>query len=113
MAMTKKEKAMLEAALMAAALRTTAHVEPDVPVPGYGEQMTTGYTPCYDRVCVACSTSMGRGIGRTDKPDSFGSGLALYSTRLLALRALRHEVERDCAVRLRRVDRMIEEEEGR
>lgn len=122
--MTKKEKAALEAALeaalTAAALRTTADVEPDLPLPApwvSGRALRKGFLPIaetsdYPRVDVACSDGLYHSSHRDDKVTSQG-GRALYSTRLLALRALRRLVEKYCAERLRRVDRMIEEEERR
>lgn len=116
MAITKKEKEALEAALMAAALRTTEDVSPDVPPPSISgrKKLSKGWAVVgergdHGRVELACSSSMYHGIGRQDETSSKGA-LHLYSTKLLALKALRRAVERDCAERLRRVDRMIEEE---
>ena len=114
MAMTKKEKETLEAALTTAALRATANVLPDVMPPVFSEALSKGWigvASCsdYPRVEEACSSSVYHGIGRQDKTSSQGSQ-QLYSTKLLALKALRWEVEMDSAKRLRRVDRMIEQE---
>lgn len=63
MAMTKKEKAMFEALLTAAALRTTADVKRDVPPPGVGSRFDAlskgwdfvGERSDWPRVNVACS----------------------------------------------------------
>lgn len=116
MAMTKKEKELLEAALTAAALRTTADVAADVPPPASGRAglsvgwMLLGERSDSARVEVACSSSVHHGVGRQDRTTSQGAR-HLYSSELLALKALRREVEKDCADRLRRVDRMIEEVE--
>lgn len=115
--MTKKEKAEFERLLTRAALRSTSPVEPDVAPPVYGDGMTQGFTivgPCgeYARVDVACSSSVYHGVGYTDKTTTQNPRW-LYSSRLLALRALRYDIEQQCAVRLRRIDAMIEEEEAK
>lgn len=115
--MNKKEKELLEAALTAAALRVTADVETDVPPPSCGEsgmRLSTGWMYIgersdYAKVEPACSSAVYHGIGHTDKTTT-QRPIHLYSTKLLALKALRREVEKDCAKRLRKVDRMIEEE---
>ena len=115
MAMTKKEKDAYEAALTAAALRTTADVKTDVTPPaGSDAELSKGWavvaeTSEYARVEVACSSSIYHSIGKQDKTDS-QRPKHLYSTKLLALKALRRAVEKRAAEQLRRVDRMIEEE---
>jgi len=115
MAMTKKEKDILESALTAAAFRTTSDVAPDVPPPNSSSNKlsegwaTVGSGGDYGRVEPACSSSVHHGVGRQDKTTTQGAK-SLYSTKLLALKALRRSVEIDCATRLRRVDRMINEE---
>ena len=113
MAMTKKEKEALEAALTVAALRTTTDVAPDVPPPTNGGLSkgfaVVGERSDYGRVELACSSSVHHGIGQQDKTTS-QNARHLYSTKILALKALRRVIERDCAERLRRVDRMIEVE---
>lgn len=113
MAMTKKEKEALEAALTVAALRTTTDVSPDVPPPT-GGGLSKGFAVVgersdYMRVEPACSSSVHHGVGHQDKTTS-QNARHLYSTKMLALKALRRAIERDCAERLRRVDRMIEVE---
>jgi len=35
----------------------------------------------------------------------------MFSSRMLALKAMRHQVEKECASRLRQIDKMIEKEE--
>ena len=114
MAMTKKDKEALEAALTASALRTTSDVAPDVPPPLGVCGLSKGFAVVaerseYCRVEPACSSSVYHGIGQQEKTTS-QKAKHLYSTKMLALKALRRAVERDCADRLRRVDRMIEEE---
>ena len=112
--MNKKEKAALEAALTDAALRSTYDVEADVGIPDCSVRanMSIGYAPiaaCSDmsRVEEACSSSVSHGIG-SQKETRSQQPMRLWSTRLRALQALRWRVERDCAKRLRRVDRAIE-----
>lgn len=117
MAMNKTEKAALEAALTEASLRRTSPVEPDVPPPGAGSkvgELTKGFLPVAEmsdsaRVETACSSSVYHSTRSQTKTDSQGAR-PLYSTKLLALRALRYKVESECAKRLRSIDRMIEEE---
>jgi len=113
MAMTKKEKEALEAALTVAALRTTTDVAPDVPPPTNGG-LSKGFAVVGERsdngrVEPACSSSVHHGIGQHDRTTS-QNARHLYSTKILALKALRRAIEQDCAVRLRRVDRMIDAE---
>ena len=121
MAMTKKEQAHVEALLTASALRATSPVEPDVEPPGYQRSakdpdLTVGFLFAGEqssmaRVEPSCSSSVHHGFGQTDKVTTQGSR-RLYSTRLLALRALRYATEQHCANLLRKVDRMIEDEQG-
>jgi len=114
MAMTKKEKAAFEEALTLSALRATAGAEPDVMPPeafkdvsvGFTFAGASGYSP---RVEKAWSTSVSHGTG---EPKTHGSQNArsLFSTKLLALQALRRAVELECCKILRRIDVMIEKE---
>lgn len=118
MAMTKAEKAALEVALTECALRRTAEVKPDVPPPGYGSGLSVltrgfavvGERSDYPRIDEGCSSSIFHSVRSTTKTDTQGP-ISLYSTRLKALRALRYRVELQCAQRLRKIDKMIEEEE--
>jgi len=109
---TKAEQAeaLAREALIAQALRWTAPVEADVPPPARGEGgLKTGYMyNVYSAVVeVACSTSISHAVGSTTKA-TVQRPRALYSTRERALRALRAELERDCAKRLAAVDSAIE-----
>jgi hypothetical protein len=117
MAMTKKEKARIEELLTFVALRYTADVGlPDIPIPDSGKK-TQGYLPVgvagdNPRVEPVESESVSHATivkGVVLSTASQG-GRALYSTRLLALKALRNEVEKLCAQQLRRIDVMIDEE---
>lgn len=113
MAMTKKEKAALEEALMLSALRATAGAKPDVMPPEAFSGVSVGFTFAgalgSPRVEKAWSTSVSHGTG---EPRSHGSQnpRRLYSTKLLALQALRRAVELECCKSLRRIDVMIEQE---
>lgn len=118
--MNKKEQAqyaeMQQLLRLKGALRATSPVPYDVPIPDQGSsELITGFLPTggvddWSTVDVACSSNVHHSIGRTDKTGS-QHARSLYSTRLLALRALRYETEQASARRLARVDRMIEEEE--
>ena len=100
-----------------AALRWTGPApERDVPPPDSGLAglpLTTGWTfhPYNCRVEVACSSSVHHAVGRIDRTTT-QEPLALYSSRLLALRGLRAAKEREFAGVLERIDREIEREEA-
>jgi len=106
MAMTKKERADMDAAIARAetlaALRWTEDVKPDLPVPEWG-QHTDGWIVFSDRVEEAWSESVRHGLGR-DRSHGSQRGIPLYSTRARALKALRHQTEMAAAERLRAID---------
>jgi adenosylmethionine-8-amino-7-oxononanoate aminotransferase len=113
MTMTKKEREEVRELRVMAALRWTQPVEPDVPPPGHG--LTVGYLPVGElgsdpRVSEACSSSISHGLNHTktttQKPRT------LYSTRLLALKAMRHMLEKRFAEMLANVDEQIAEAES-
>lgn len=112
--MTKKEKAAHDAEIDRLTLRLalcwTPEVPPDVPHPtgssGDPRTLTKGWKPFFDRVEPGCSSSCNHGRFQTTKVDS-QQPVDLYSTRLLALRALRHEMELRFAAELRRIDNWI------
>jgi hypothetical protein len=114
--MTKKEQAAMEAALTAAALRSTEGCDPDVMPPTYAQGYTalsvgwaiTGATE-YQRIVPACSSVCSHSVGRMDKTTS-QHPKPLFSTRLKALKQARKEVERHCAGILRRIDNDIAQE---
>ncbi len=123
MPMTKAEKAMAQELRVQAALRWTGPVLPDVPPPGYswkpGEKaFTSGWMrhggSSWDggRVEQPWSSATGHGSGPAPSSNISGrqNSSALFSTKLLALRALRHDVERSSAEKLARIDAWIEEE---
>lgn len=119
--MTKKEKAEFDVILQRvntlAALRWTEEVKPDVPKPDSYNLQTQGWTytaSAYyggDKVSQAWSTGCSHGPGNSKSSGSQGA-IDLFSTELLALKALRHAVEKECAARLYWVDRLIEKALG-
>ena len=111
--MTKKEqeevRVLKNKLSVLAALRWTDEVLPDVSIPNSFDSLSVGWLPAYDRVEPACSSSVFHALGRTDKTTS-QQPKKLYSTKLLALKALRHEMELRCAEELARVDTKIAKE---
>lgn len=112
MSMTKAEKQIVEHLKIKLALSWTPLVRPDLPPPVYGKT-TSGwaFNEFTLNVMPAWSESIYHGIG-SSAPESKMSGSQgskwLYSTRLLALRAMRNEVELEAARRLRKIDAHIE-----
>lgn len=113
MAMNKKEKARVEFLETMLALHPTERILPDVPIPenlAYGE-VVPGYS--YNAYSVAayesCSSSMYHAYRSKNKTSSHG-GIEQYSTMVLALRAMRRDIEIRCATELREADLMIEAE---
>lgn len=122
--MTKKEQAQVEALLqkvrLIGALRWTSEVKPDIAPPDRG--YTTGWNRnaslSYPSVDEGWSGSSCHGSGKPPAENqrhwSASQGArSLYSSRLLALKALRHSLEREAATILARVDAMIEAEEAK
>ena len=114
--------AAYEARLRAALRWVNDAPAPDVAPPEWGGALTPGFVSTWNvlttgyvfnvrtsRVDVACSSSTSHSIGRTDGTES-QRPFWLYSTRLLALRALRTSVQRLCAAQLAAVDLLIEKE---
>lgn len=117
MAMNKKEKAAFEEVLTLSALRATAGASPDVMPPSAFGAATSGFMVVGERSDSPAivrawseSTAHGRGESRSSSMSGSQGSRALFSTKLLALQALRRAVEIDCCKRLRRIDAMIEEE---
>jgi hypothetical protein len=117
MAMTKKEKAAFDEAILKAqtlgALRWTSPVAKDLPRPDSWGTATSGwrfnsYNCGVTQAWSECSAH-GTGPARHNLSGS-QNGVDLFSTRLLALKALRHAVELESATKLRKIDAMIEEE---
>lgn len=125
MAMNKAERAAFELAqselAIARALRWSRYepVEPDVPRPSGFEQIEGWGMHAHSKtVKQQWSESTAHGYGPYPKGERYRSasqgGRALYSTKLLALQALRHEVERAAAKELADIDVQIAaEQEGK
>lgn len=114
MAMNKKEQAMMEDLKVAAAFKRTSKILPDLPPPDlWSDELTKGFLFNTYSLCSskACSSSVGHSPGRDDKTTS-QNPRSLYSTRLLALKAMRYEVEKRACSDLRKVDILIEAEEA-
>lgn len=112
MAIPKKVQEQIDAlqreVAITRALRWTSPI-PKRDVVSTGSDLVTGWTynTHTQRVDVACSDGAFHAIGRTDKTTTQQS-LAMYSTKALALRALRAALEREFAMRLEHIDRQIE-----
>lgn len=112
MAMNKSEKEMVEALKTDLALRHTKKVASDLDPPSSGPKLLKGWLfNAHDRgeVVPACTSCVSHSYGQSNEARSQGSR-RLFSTRLRALQALRWEMEQSAATKLRRIDRMIEEE---
>jgi hypothetical protein len=114
MAMTKKEKDEFEKLKMLLALRFTETVEKDLKKPNYNEDNISGWDfNTYSLIAIEeWSSSISHGSGKEKDTQWGGSqnGKDLFSTRLLALKAMRNEVEIQCARKLYSIDKMIENE---
>ncbi len=111
MAMNKKEKAELEKYKQLSALRMTEQVLPDVKKPtDYGD-LATGYTfNGYSfKVSESCSSTVSHSTSGSLTTTS-QSAIEMYSSKLLALKAMRNALELRYAKELRSVDIMIENE---
>lgn len=114
MAMTKKEKAEFDAAILRAntlaALRWTEPVKKDVPLPNpFCETSGFDFNTYNTKVYQAWSTAISHGDGDCRKNSHSASqrGIWLFSTKVLALRAMRHEIECQSAKKLREIDEQI------
>jgi len=112
MAMNKKEQAMVEDLKVMCALHFTNKVELDVEIPEpFANELSKGFVmnEYSFRVTKACSSSLGHNTSGDDRTTS-QEGIKLYSTELLALKAMRNAIELKCARELRKIDIMIEKE---
>lgn len=121
MAMNKREKAALQAAIdradMYASMHISEAVEPDVmPPEEMGESDTSGWTfNAYSKLVEegwSGITSHGSGPGKSPGVWACQGPQKLYSTKRKALQALRHEMAVNAAEELMRIDRMIAECDG-
>lgn len=114
--MNKKEQKQLadteHARDLAFALRwsRSTPIDPDIAIPPSGETTHGFLFNEPSRTVVEVWSESAR---HGDKWSTSGrqNGVALYSTRKLALQALRHAVELRCAAVLLRIDTMIAKEE--
>lgn len=119
MAMNKKElcemKGLKEALCLAKALRWTEPVMKDVSPPAQYSESTSGFVfnAYSSSVSAAWSSPVSHGIGssvRETKSSGSQGSISMFSSRLLALRGLRHAVECEVALRLANIDQQIEQE---
>lgn len=116
MAMTKKEREEMERLrrelIEATAFRFTEAVAPDVDVPAFNDFISNIKGFLFNdywqspRVEKACSSRVSHAFGRDDQTTTQGPR-RLYSSRLLALKALRHCLEKQAAKKLAEIDAMI------
>jgi len=114
MAMNKKEQAMVEDLKVMCALHFTNIIELDVEIPKpFANELSKGFmmNEYSYRVTKACSSSIGHSTSGDEKTTS-QKGIKLYSTKMLALKAMRNAIELKCAKELRNIDIMIEKELG-
>lgn len=128
MAMTKKEQEAMKEAIdranLLAALRWTEPVSKDLPPPSHSwkpgsteSRYTEGWAfNDYNKtVYQAWSESISHGTGPYPSDSRYRSAsqrpLSMFSTKLLALKALRHAVEKIAAADLMEIDRQIAAEQ--
>jgi hypothetical protein len=114
MALTKKEAAahaeQIDKLTLRLALCWTPKVTPDIPPPEKFDMLHKGWLDCHNRVEPACSSTIHHGFSH-EGPNS-QQPRSLYSTRLLALKALRNDMEERFARELMRVDTLIAQEQA-
>ncbi len=110
MAMNKAERSAFDELRVVAALRWSVEVRPDVPAPLCKEPDTTGFTfnAHSKRVEEGWSSSVYHGSGAVRGPHSSQNSQWLFSSKVLALKAMRHAVEISAAKDLARIDEQIE-----
>lgn len=121
MAMTKKEKEAFDAAILKAeilgALRWSQEVQPNIPAPVYvGYANSCGvdgwsFNLYSETVYEAWSEPNAHGQGKYEnrsKMSGSRGSIALYSSKELALRGLRHEMEMKYAKNLQKIDKAIQ-----
>ena len=112
--MSKKEKELVEELYTLNALRFTEKVLPDVLPPEYFSEVKIHNVYLYNayiiRVTEACTSSIAHSTS-THNITTSQNPRALYSDRIRALKAMRNEVEMECAKKLRSIDKMIEKEQ--
>ena len=113
--MTKKEQAAMQDAIhranTLAALRWTSPVQRDVDVPKDGYSEGWDHNTWTREVFMGWSTATSHGTGPAPEAGKHRSGSQqprrYYSTKALALAAMRHEIEQKVAADLLKIDRQI------
>ena len=117
MAMTKKEQLAVQELVdrleTISALRWTEPTSPDVPPPSGCIKYSEGwdYNAHSMRVWIGWSTSVSHGTGRPPIGERYSNGYRgerhMFSSEELALKAMRHAVEKRAAKELMLIDKMI------
>lgn len=107
--MNKKEQAYVESLETRLALRFTEPVTKDLPIPKSSTSLVCGwsYNTHTLQAYKSCSSNVFHGNGWEDTTSQ--RPIAQYSTQKRALRAMRYEVEMECAHKLRKIDKDIAE----
>ena len=103
-------QAAIDRAETLAALRWTSPVQPDVGVPKTGYSQGWDYNSYSQRVWIGWSSTVSHGTGViADARFVIGvqGARKMYSTKTLALAAMRHELEKKAAADLLKIDRLI------
>lgn len=120
--MNKKEQAEMaelrQQLMLARAVRTTEPVAPDLRIETSSQDELSGYTfNAHNKEVVPAWTQRvvhGRGYSSSAEQRKNGSAtqrsIPLYSTRLLALRAMRHAIEKQVFADLAKIDAAIDKE---
>jgi hypothetical protein len=115
MAMTKKEQAEMQSAIdraeTLAALRWTNPVPRDVGIPETGYSQGWDYNAWTREAFMSWSGTVSHGTGPAPEAGKHRSASQqprrMYSTEVLALAAMRHEIEQKAAADLLKIDRQI------
>ena len=109
--MNKREQAYLESIEIKPSLRLTEEVLPDLPIPKSSDGLVKGYgfNVYSGRVSETCSNSINHNPNNNIKTNS-QNPMEQYSTKLLALKALRYQTELEVAKKLRAIDIQIKAE---
>jgi len=107
--MNKKEQEEMEQLKTKLALKFTEQVNPDIKPSEVYDTIVNGYlyNSYSKRVVKSCTTKISHSFGNWDKTTTQGSR-NLYSTEILAYKAMRSELERSFASQLREIDKKIE-----
>ena len=109
--MNKREQDYLESIEIKASLRLTEEILPDLPIPKSSDGLVKGYrfNVYTSRVSETCSDSVYHNSHDNIKANS-QNPMEQYSTKLLALKALRYQTELEVAKKLRAIDIKIKAE---